>query len=46
MNLSRPLRFVKRQVVGDDGNIEEVIEEVEPLAADIRADSLGKMKKS
>ncbi|MDI9514709.1 MAG: TIR domain-containing protein [Clostridiaceae bacterium] len=40
-----PLRFVKRQVVGEDGSIEEVTEEVEPLAADIRADSLGKMKK-
>jgi WD40 repeat protein len=40
-----PLRYVRRQVVGEDGGIREVTEEVEPLAADIRADSLGKMKK-
>lgn len=40
-----PLRFVKRQVVGEDGTVREVVEEVEPLAADIRAGSLRQMKK-
>ncbi|HOQ75144.1 MAG TPA: toll/interleukin-1 receptor domain-containing protein [Thermoclostridium sp.] len=40
-----PLRLKRRQVVGEDGEVREVVEEVEPLAADIRADSLGKMKK-
>lgn len=40
-----PLRFARRQVACEDGSVREVVEEVEPLAADIRADSLRQMKK-
>ncbi|SHJ56609.1 toll/interleukin-1 receptor domain-containing protein [Thermoclostridium caenicola] len=39
------LRFVKKQVVQEDGTVAEVVEEIEPLAADIRAEDLKGMKK-
>jgi len=39
------LRYVKKQVVREDGTVAEVVEEIEPLAADIRAEDLKGMKK-
>ncbi len=41
----QPLRFSKKKVVQEDGQINEILVEVEPLAADIRAQNLGGMKK-
>jgi WD40 repeat protein len=39
------LRYVKKQVIGEDGTLSEIITEIEPLAADIRDKSLAGMKK-
>ena len=39
------LRFVKKRVVQEDGTEAEVVQEIEPLAADIRAEDLRGMKK-
>jgi len=41
-----PLRFARKKVVGADGQVSEVLVEVEPLAADIRGQNLGAMKKT
>jgi len=39
------LRLVKKQVVQADGTVTEIVQEIEPLAADIRAEDLRGMKK-
>lgn len=39
------LRFVKKKLVLEGGTVTEVVQEVEPLAADIRAEGLRGMKK-
>lgn len=41
----QPLRYVRKRIMDDDGQEKEVVLEVEPLAADIRAQNLGGMKK-
>lgn len=39
------LRFVHKEGIDENGNIQEKIIEVEPLAADIRGNNLGEMRK-
>jgi len=39
------LRFVKKKLVLEDGTVTETVQEVEPLAADIRAENIKGMKK-
>ncbi len=39
------LRLVKKKTVREDGTVTEEIQEIEPLAADIRAQNLGGTKK-
>jgi hypothetical protein len=39
------LRYVKKQVVREDGTLSEIVTEIEPLAADIRDKNLAGMKK-
>jgi WD40 repeat protein len=39
------LRYVKKQVIREDGTLSEIVTEIEPLAADIRDKSLAGMKK-